>query len=372
MLSQQVHSDKYYSLKIKDKESKMNRITAISLFSGAGGDTLGMENANIDVIGYVEFDKKSIKTHETNFPNCKKIGEDITKIKDSEFEKYKGTVSILFGGFPCQSFSQGGKKNPTDARGFLYQEFVRAARIIKPKIIIGENVQGLLKRKTEDGNSFLDMILNDFEKIGYTMKFKLFNMKEYNVPQDRKRLLLYGIRKDLDITVSLENVIVTERCYNKDILEFSLEDALVVDETDILNIVPFKNFIISECNTQPYGKPPTNLVKCWTNNQMSYRKRSKSTFSCVIDQDDVSRTIISSYGRMPRLFVPVYNNNGFFLRPYTVKELQLIQGFPEQFVFEGGYIDKVKQIGNAVPPIFITHIMNYIVDILNEDIVELE
>lgn len=74
---------------------------------------------------------------------------------------------------------------------------------------------------------------------------------------------------------------------------------------------------------------------------------------------------------MPRLFVSVKNKNGFYLRPYTVKELQLIQGFPSDFEFCGNYINKVKQIGNAVPPLFITHIMLYIKDIINKDIVEL-
>ena len=73
---------------------------------------------------------------------------------------------------------------------------------------------------------------------------------------------------------------------------------------------------------------------------------------------------------MPRLFVPIENKNGYFLRPYTILELQQIQGFPKSFVFKGKYIDKINQIGNAVPPKFITCIISYIRDILNQDIVE--
>jgi len=144
---------------------------AISLFSGAGGDTLGMKNAGIDVVGYVEFDKAAIETHSHNFPKCKLIGEDITKITDETFLAYKNIINIMFGGFPCVSFSHGGKKDPTDSRGFLYQEFVRAARLIKPDIIIGENVKGLLSRKTVDGELFLDVIIRDFENIGYIIPF---------------------------------------------------------------------------------------------------------------------------------------------------------------------------------------------------------
>ena len=201
-----------------------SQITAISLFSGAGGDTLGMKNAGINVIGYVEYDSNAIKTHEYNFPECKQIGKDITKIPDKEFKQYK--VDIIFGGFPCQSFSHGGKKKSNDQRGFLYQEFVRAAKIIKPKVIIGENVQGLLSRKMEDGTLFINKIIEEFTNIGYVMKYTLFNMKDFGIPQSRKRVLLYGIRNDLDITCDLENVeTVTEKFFNKDIIKFSLDNS---------------------------------------------------------------------------------------------------------------------------------------------------
>ena len=74
---------------------------------------------------------------------------------------------------------------------------------------------------------------------------------------------------------------------------------------------------------------------------------------------------------MPRLFVPIHNQNGFYLRPYTITELQMIQGFPKNYKIHGNYIEQVKQIGNAVPPLFITHILNYIKDILDEEIIEL-
>ena len=84
-----------------------------------------------------------------------------------------------------------GKKKAGDSRGFLYQEFVRATKIIKPKFIIGENVQGLLSRKMEDGVLFIDKIVEDFTGVGYTLKYKLFNMENFGIPQSRKRVLIY-------------------------------------------------------------------------------------------------------------------------------------------------------------------------------------
>lgn len=347
-------------------------ITAISLFSGAGGDTLGMKNAGINVIGYVEWDKNAIETHKQNFPECKLIGKDITKIEDEEFKKYKG-VDIIFGGFPCQSFSHGGKKKATDKRGFLYQEFVRATKIIRPKFIIGENVQGLLSRKMEDGVLFIDKIIEDFTGAGYKLKYNLFNMADFGVPQSRKRVIIYGIRDDLDIKCNLENINKVEnKKTNKDVVEFSLKNALKIDKKEIIDEIEKGKYIEDKKNKdKEYGKPPTNLKKCYDKGEISFRTRASPNHSCIIDLEDVSRTILCSYGRMPRLFVSIRNYNGYYLRPYTVTELQMIQGFPKDFKFNGNYIEQVNQIGNAVPPLFITHILNYIKDILDEEIIEL-
>jgi DNA (cytosine-5)-methyltransferase 1 len=348
------------------------QLTAISLFSGAGGDTLGMKNAGINVTGYVEFDKDAISTHETNFPDCKLIGEDITKIPNEDFEKYTDKTDIMFGGFPCQSFSHGGKKDPKDTRGFLYKEFVRTVKIINPKIIIGENVKGLLSRKMEDGRLFIETIIEEFSDLGYDIKYNLFNMKNYGIPQSRERILIYGIRHDIEINMNLSNIEELSPKYNKDILEFSMEDAIKIENKEILKIIPDNKFIYKENNVdEPYGKPPTNLNKCYQNSELSFKTRAKPTYSAIIDKDDIARTILCSYGRMPRLFVPVKNNLGCFLRPYTIKELQQIQGFPKSYIIEGNYISQVKQIGNAVPPLFIQHVMYYIQGILAGDIIEI-
>lgn len=347
-------------------------ITAISLFSGAGGDTLGMKNAGINVVGYVEFDSNAIKTHEHNFPSCKQIGKDITKITDNEFKKYN--VDIIFGGFPCQSFSHGGKKKSNDKRGFLYQEFVRAAKIIKPKFIIGENVQGLLSRKMDNGVLFINKIVDEFTNIGYTMKYTLFNMKDYGIPQSRKRVIIYGIRNDLNIKCNLENVkTVKYKIFNKDIIKFSLENSLKIENDNIIKNIKKGDCVTNLINTDvEHGKPPTNLIKCYKEGKISFRTRASPTHSCIVDLNDVSRTILCSYGRMPRLFIAILNFNGYYLRPYTITELQMIQGFPIDFKFFGTYIEKIKQIGNAIAPPFVKHITTYIKDILNSDILELD
>ena len=137
-----------------------NKFTAISLFSGMGGDTLGMESAGLNIIGYVEHIEKFKETHDKNFPNCKLIGEkvkgDIKKITDDEFKKYKG-VDFVFAGFPCQSFSTGGKRKINDPRNTMFKEFVRCAKYTEAKVIIGENVKGLLSRKNVNNDLYIDI-----------------------------------------------------------------------------------------------------------------------------------------------------------------------------------------------------------------------
>jgi DNA (cytosine-5)-methyltransferase 1 len=104
---------------------------AISLFSGLGGDSLGMTQAGCKLIAYNELKPAFCKSHEANFPDSELIHDgsthDISKLKDSLFEKYKDTTDILFAGFPCQGFSSAGKKKDDDPRNTMFLEFLRAA-----------------------------------------------------------------------------------------------------------------------------------------------------------------------------------------------------------------------------------------------------
>ena len=191
-------------------------MNALSLFSGCGGDTLGMETAGLNVKWYSEIKKPFCKTHESNFPESECIGTDITKIPDEKFVELKGKVKAIFAGFPCQSFSHAGKKRADDTRGQLYLDFVRATKNIEPDFIIGENVKGLLSRKTSTGENFIDVIENAFKDIGYTCEHKLFPVVKYGVPQKRERLIIVGWKDpkyehkwpdEVDADVSLNNIL---------------------------------------------------------------------------------------------------------------------------------------------------------------------
>ncbi len=354
--------------------------TAISLFSGMGGDTLGMEKAGLNVIGYVEYVNDFIQTHNKNFSNCKLIGEkvkgNITKITDEEFERYKG-VDFLFAGFPCQSFSTGGKRKINDPRNTMFKEFVRCAKNTEAKVIIGENVKGLLTKKTEDNNLYIDVIKKEFEDLGYIIKYKVFKCVKYGVPQKRERLIILGIKQEFlntkfklefpeekDTENNLEHII---KFGMKGALKFSQEqyDFSQIPEEYILTDL---NNDEQENNPHPYLKMKRDLEnKSYKekeyNTLFSFQKRDSPIHCEIINIKKPSKTIICTYEHQPRLFVPLRNKNGYYLRMLFPDELKQIQSFPANFEIVGNDKNKIIQIGNAVPPLLIEKIIRKIIDI---------
>ena len=341
-------------------------MSALSLFSGCGGDTLGMKNAGLDVKWYSEIKKPFQKTHESNFPDSECIGGDITKIPDETFKALKGKVKVIFAGFPCQSFSHAGKKRADDMRGQLYLDFVRATKHIEPEFIIGENVKGLLSRKTSTGENFIDVIEKAFKDIGYTCEHKMFPVVKYGVPQKRERLIIVGWKDhsyvhkwpdELDVDVSLKNILEFSMDGTievpKDLIEKAGvdEDSILVGEGEPRGVV--HPYLIDRCkqrNLEYNGKQVGEYG-------FSFGKRVSAIHCEIVDIKMPSKTIISTYDHQPRLFVAQRVGEKYYLRPYTVDELKQIQGFPKDYVMEGSWKDQVVQLGNAVPPPLIQKIV---------------
>lgn len=339
---------------------------AMSLFSGMGGDTLGMERAGIEVIAFNDFNKKAIETHLHNF-SSRLIHEelDITKIPDEAFLTYKGVVNIIFAGFPCQGFSHGGKKLPDDPRNTLFREFVRASRIISPEFIIGENVEGLLRRKTETGENYIDIIKTEFENIGYKITYKVIKAEDYNVPQLRRRLIIVGVHKSKDFTYKF---LTQPTCKPSiDFIEKTLKGSIEVDSELLINKTVTDVTIDDNDNVvHPYIVSILNKVPEYNGKKfkslLSYSKRESPIHLEMIDYTKPSKTIICTYNHQPRLLVPLKYKNKYYIRPFNVNELKQIQGFPRDFTIKGCVKDQIIQIGNAVPPPVITAIVKPMVD----------
>jgi len=333
----------------------------ISLFAGCGGDTLGMENAGIKVVGFVEFWDKAINTHKLNFPNAEFIGEkwggNITKIPDKEFLKFKGKIYVIFAGFPCQGFSHAGKKDPKDKRNKLFWEFVRATRLIQPRWIIGENVAGLVHRKTDDGkNKVSKVIVSAFEEIGYKMAEPMvLKAEEYGIPQKRRRVFFVGNRIKKTFKFPDQEKI---RVSLRGIIEDDLDNAIRF-KLQIKDMPPSKIYEIKK-NILVNGKPHPYLLRKLKDGKVSFKKRISPFHVEVVDLDSPTKTIHCGYSFQPRLFVLLKKDKEIFIRPFNTRELAQIQGFPKGYKFYGKEEDIIKQIGNAVPPLLVTKIVKNI------------
>lgn len=358
------------------------KYTGISLFSGMGGDSLGMKQAGINVLAYSEYVSIIQQTHNLNFPNCKLLGEDvksdISKISDEEFLQYRDKIDFLFAGFPCQSFSTGGKRKMNDPRNTMFIEFVRVARLTNAKVIIGENVKGLLTKKTENDELYIDIIIDEFSQLGYDVITQVFKCEKYGIPQKRERLIILGIKREYidNGTFKLEfpSELKSKQIGLENIIKFSMEGCLRLYEEDFdFNEIP-ENCILTDINNDedennyhPYLKSKRDTIdKSYGGKEyetlFSFSKRGSPIHCEIIDIRKPCKTIICTYEHQPRLFVPIKNKNGTFLRMLTPDELKQIQSFPKNYAICGNQKQKIIQIGNAVPPSLIRQIIEKIVN----------
>ena len=276
----------------------------------------------------------------------------------------------------CQGFSTAGKKKDDDPRNTLFLEFLRATRLIEPSLIIGENVKGLISRKTTSGELYIDVIVSEFQKLGYDVIYKVFKAEKFNVPQSRERLIIVGVKQGnpFDWMASFPTELKTSPNL-KSIVAYSMEGAVKVDaelfedvpeECIITNLEDKTNYPDNN-NGHPYLLSKLNADEAGRfydgkqhENLFSFGKRSSPIHCEIVDIRQPSKTIICTYDHQPRLFVPIHNASGYYLRMFTPDELKQIQGFPSDYKVLGTTKEKIVQIGNAVPPPLIKAIVEKI------------
>ena len=174
---------------LEQKMSKNKVYTHVSLFSGAGGLDIGLEQAGFHTVWANDFNHDACETHRL-WSNATVVEGDIGKV---DYDTIPDCDIASFG-FPCQGFSLSGLRKVDDSRNVLYRHCVKLVEKKQPKLFLAENVKGLL---TLDGGKIKDAIIADFESKGYAVSINLVNAADYHVPEDRQRILLVGIRKDL-------------------------------------------------------------------------------------------------------------------------------------------------------------------------------
>lgn len=175
----------------------------VSLFSGAGGSSLGYIWSGGKVLAAVEWDDNAVATYRLNFPHTPILHRDITTVTVEEMLKitglHPGELDILDGSPPCQGFSTAGKRQIDDPRNSLFREYVRLLRGLQPKVFVMENVSGMVKGHMKH---VFAIAMRELKASGYTVKCQLMNAMYFGVPQSRERVIFIGVRNDLGIEPS--------------------------------------------------------------------------------------------------------------------------------------------------------------------------
>jgi len=354
----------------------IKRPIAIDLFAGAGGLSLGLEQAGFDVLAAVEIDPVHSCIHKYNFPNCGMLTQPIEMVDGSSIRKVAGLtprakIDLVAGGAPCQGFSLIGQRALDDPRNQLVKEYIRIVEELQPSFFLFENVKGLTVGKHRQ---VLEEIISDLQSVGYSIlsPWKVLNAKNYGVPQSRERLFLIGAKKGIELPDYPEpeniNHITCEQALG------DLPDAEDFEELLCSDEVPFKYLKASSGYS--------SLMRC-TNNvswKYGYKRKWNSkllTSSLRTNHTEISRrrfietkpgTVekvsrffkLSETGISNTLRAGTDSARGAFTSPrpihykyprcVTVREMARLHGFPDWFRFHETKWHGARQIGNAVPP----------------------
>lgn len=313
--------------------------TVLELFAGAGGLAIGLEKAGLKCVALNEIDKWACQTLRMNRPNWNVLEGDI---KEFDFKDYKNKVDVITGGFPCQAFSYAGKKlGLKDARGTLFYEFARVVQEVNPHICIGENVRGLL---SHDKGKTLQGMISILDEIGYrVIPVQVLKAINYRVPQKRERLILVGIRKDINIefkypvphkkVFTLKDALKKGELYDCDVPKS--EGAKYPEyKKRVLDLVPPKGY---------WRDLPIDIQKEYMGGSY-YLGGGKTGMARRIGWDEPSLTLTCSPAQKQ-----TERCHPDETRPFTVREYARIQTFPDDWNFSGSTAQQYKQIGNAVP-----------------------
>jgi len=316
----------------------MNTINAIDLFCGCGGMTTGLVKSGINVIAGIDIWPTAIESYKNNHEHLA-ICDDLAILTPDKFKmKYNIQVNIdlLVGSPPCQAFSIAGKRKKDDVRNLLYIEYCKYLDYFTPKVFLMENVIGMLSMKNENGEKMIDIIMDQLGKNYNCIINKLY-ASDFEVPQNRRRVIIIGVRKDLNIFPKEIKIVLEKRIAVKTILE----DKDNVDKKYFLSDKAIKGIIAKKEKSKLSGK---------------------GFGAQFLDLDKPSFTIPSRYWKDGYDALVKYDDKT--IRKLTVNELKKIQTFPDSYIFKGSSKDIIIQIGNAVPSRFAYHLGKYIISIL--------
>lgn len=307
--------------------------TAVSLFSGCGGSDYGLQNAGYSVIFANDVLKYAKDVYMANISDVEYVNKDITQV--SSFP----SADLLCGCYPCQGFSQGGVRKADRNINFLYREFDRALRLIKPKAFVVENVSGM---RRADLKHLLANQLRRFRLAGYRVNWKVLDAKDFGVPQDRLRLFIVGIRSDLGEVYEFPEPTYGTSAQPYNTIRTAIGDMPEWPEGEF-NAEKFHWYYLSRNRHRGWDEPSKTIVA---------RGRH-----------------VPLHPSSPKL-IRVHTDKWVFesdapARRLSYRECARLQGFPVDMRFPdtAGIAERYKVIGNAVPPPLFEAVVRNIPDI---------
>ncbi|MFW6680358.1 DNA cytosine methyltransferase [Lacrimispora sp. AGF001] len=347
---------------LKYKDSPSNR-DVISLFSGAMGLDIGLTKAGLSVKVGQDFENSCVTTMKANGHNV--LGGDIREIQPQQMLDIAGLKPgepfLICGGPPCQPFSTAGKRlGINDPRGSLFMDFIRMIDAIRPRFFIMENVKGLMSAPlkniplsqrddknimAESKGTVLDVVLSEFDKLGYKTVYGVLDAVNYGVPQFRERFVLIGSRDNEDIFLPFPTNFQMHQ--DPDYRWRSLRSAIADLEYDPGECASFSTDRMDFLKLVPEGGNWRNLPNHLIEEAMGGAYHSgggKVGFYRRLSYDQPSPTLVTSpVQKASMLCHPTQN------RPLSVREYARIQQFPDDWQITGTMVAKYRQIGNAVP-----------------------
>ena len=347
------NTDEYKNVLIIDNANKSSTSTSligsvtetlnvIDLFCGCGGMSKGLTDAGLNIIAGIDIWDKAVESYNKNFEH-KAYCEDLTQLPPEKFNelynKENKNIDILVGGPPCQSFSIAGKRDKNDPRNALFMEYVKYLYYFKPKAFIMENVIGMLSKKTTNGEKVIDIIM-ELLNVNYNCIINRLYASDFEVPQNRRRTIIIGIRKDLNIIPKEPEPVI-----------LSVNDRIPVKNILMPRNDIDKKYYLSE-------KALTGIA-----NKRGVNKEKGFGFGAqMLDFDKPSYTIPARYWKDGYDALVRYNETE--VRRLTITELKRIQSFPDNYIIYGSNKDIIMQIGNAVACRFAFHLGKYIINTL--------
>ncbi|RXH53190.1 DNA cytosine methyltransferase [Kurthia gibsonii] len=348
--------------KENNKLSDSDKLNVVDLFSGAGGLSRGFMDAGFNVILGIDFDDAALKTFKANHGDAEVMKIDLfnhdnLKQITNYLDEKNVKIDVLVGGPPCQGYSLAGPRNEQDDRNTLYEAMVKFANLVKPKVVVLENVPGLLTLFEGKG---AQRIVDDFSDLGYVMKKKVLYAPEYGVPQIRKRVFFVGVSPeygefeyptpflDKDYFITCEDAISDlpslEHEVGSDEAEYEMSPQTMYQEIMRSNSIKLYNHLGTR-----HEEKTVHLIS-----MVPEGKNYKALPSPYNTMFKYNEALTRYHSKKPSLTINTGHRSHFHYkwnRIPTVRESARLQSFPDDFIFYGNKSQQYRQVGNAVPPL---------------------